>query len=100
MVGLKILGVLSFISTTGVAILAQVPKIPDRFETWPATAILGLITLASLSVACFVVKKSFESRDKLVDAMIQIAEAQAGETAALNELNKRLNVRPCLIKAE
>lgn len=90
MIGLvKIAGGMSMLSTMGIVFLAQVHTTPDNFESWPATAILGFIALASLSVIWFVVKNLFKAIDTL-----------SGVKDQGQELCARMNVRPCLLKRD
>jgi len=85
MTGIKIATFIGITSTLG--IIAQVtPTVPEDLKSWPATAILGLITLASLSIVFFVLKKLFA------------AIATLDKTASgIQELNARMNRRPCIM---
>ena len=79
MTGIKIAAFIGLSSTMGIVVM------PDDLNTWPATAILGLITMASLSIVFFVMKKLFEA----ISTLNRTADG-------IQELNAKLNTRPCL----
>ena len=106
MTGIKIIGATALLSGTG-TVLAQTPMIPKNFEAWPLTAILGFITILAISAMMFMVKKVFEAQDKQLLAqaehdkvLMALAVELSKNTAASNEMNKRLNQRKCLAKNE
>jgi hypothetical protein len=70
--------------------LAQVlPSVPDGYEDWRASAIFGFITLIALVLNYFIVCRLFS-------AIATLDKVAAGN----QELNARLNKRPCLIKRD
>lgn len=102
---LRAANAISLISASGI-VIGQIPSIPDDLSSWPVQAILGLVTISSLVVTCFVVKKMSETDAKKVDAIEHQAKALndlSVQLAVQNqlqlEMNARLNVRPCLMKA-
>jgi len=96
MTGAKATGLVSFFSGSGTA-LAQIPAVPEDFGSWSVSAILGMITICSLGVTAYLIKKVFEAQSKHEEALARSA-AQMGEAStAMRELNSRLDVRPCLV---
>lgn len=77
---------------SGIGLVAQqMPGVPDDFKTWPVTAMLALIALASLALAFFTIRGLF----KLQAEHVKVAMTQAQNAAILNdqiaETNTRLN---------
>ena len=65
-------------------VIAQVPGVPEDLKTWPVTAMLTLITLASLSLVGFMVRG-------MLKTLGGVAQQQGAAVQAQNETNKRLD---------
>jgi len=95
MIGLKIAGTTAILSSGGV--IAQMLEVPEDFGSWSVTAILGFITLCAIGAMTYMVKKIFESQAEHDKVMMTVAKELSNSASAMNELNARLNKRPCLI---
>lgn len=84
-------------------LLAQVAPLLDageRMNSWPVTTILAVLVLASLGLVTFVLRNTFKNDSKVAQAIQAQAVAQTKVAAAMNELNARLNTRPCMAKED
>lgn len=80
--------------TAGFGVLAQtvpLPGIPDDFKTWPVTAIIGFLGLASLALAAYAVKCMMQSTKEATRTAIAQAENMAAVSAKLTETNAKIN---------
>ena len=87
----------------GLLALGQVVPVPEDLKTWPATAVLGLITMAALTLVFFCVKSLFKAAQEHNAAQIALAHTQGEFTEVLRETNQtlgelcsKLGRRPCL----
>lgn len=85
--------------------LAQVPglPLPDGFQSWPVTAILGLITLSSLAALVFVFRNTYKTMHESSVVLAKLAAEQDTANAMtartndlLQEMVANLKARPCL----
>lgn len=109
---IRILEVGATVSGIGV-VLSQVPGVPgvpENFQTWPATAIMGLLMLAMLSAMVFVFRSTYKAMQESAKALGQMAETQSEANRRSDELASKqtetnnllrdtvteLRVRPCM----
>jgi len=81
-------------AVSGLALLAQaaeLPGLPDGFESWPVTAMLAAIALASMFLCWKVFAANIAQASKAADAAMKQAEALAAMTMATGETNRRLD---------
>jgi len=95
-------------------IISQIPAIPlpDGFQDWPAQAIMGFVTVASLAVMCFVFKAHLKNASEAAKsvsesavALNRVATAQQESCVMQETTNKlltetvtKLDMRPCMAK--
>jgi cyanate permease len=80
-------------SVAGLVAQITAPSLPDDFQTWPVTAMLAFLLLASLSVICwlsYLREKSTISGSKAVEetarAIQAMSDNQGTGTTAIKEL--------------
>jgi hypothetical protein len=82
-----VVGILAMVTGSASAsmlVLAQnIPSIPEDFKSWPITAILGLITLASLGLVFYLMCRVFST-------IVAASEKAGGLQAAANLTNDKL----------
>jgi len=88
----------SVISTAGLVAQATLP-IPQDLNTWPVTAILGLISLVSLGIVAYQIRGTI----KTAEALTKVAEKQMAQENDTKELAAQvrnlviaLSGRPCI----
>jgi hypothetical protein len=98
------------VSGVGVVCAQVMPRVPEDFQTWPATAIMGMLMLAMLWAMVFVFRQTYQAMRDSAAALGKMAESQGeanrradeqagkqGETnKMLGEMVTELRVRPCL----
>ena len=76
---------------TGSVMAAQeLPLIPDDFKSWPVTAILGVVCIFCLALVFYIIRKNFESQNKVAEALITSAHS-------MDNLAAKMEKRKCLI---
>ena len=81
-------------AASGVALFAQaaqMPGLPDGFQSWPVTAMLAFIALASMYLCWKVFSANIAQASKAADSAMKQAEGLATMAATLHETNNRLN---------
>lgn len=86
---LRVVDAVTTVSGLGLA-LAQVPGIPEDFATWPTTAILGLITLASLSAGVIERRMAARALTGLATSVTRLATEQGVSNRRMDEVASKL----------
>ena len=108
-VSVKTLATVCMASGAGTVFAEAIP-LPEGWENWPATAILGFITLAALGLLWFKLKQDAASQLAITNAQMSVATAIAELTAAtrqshqlqetsnttMNNLSTAMMTRPCI----
>ena len=80
--------------SSGAGILAQatnLPILPEGFQSWPVTAMLAFIALASMYLCWKVFSANIAQASKAADAAMKQAEGLVTISITLHETNNRLN---------
>lgn len=100
MTGIKAAAVISLLSTTTIVADMIPGALPSGFERWPVQAILGVITLTSLALVFFTVRRLFTDLTEHATALAKMYAAQHETNQRLTELCAKLSQRPCIIPRE
>jgi len=83
--------VVGFLSGSAVVAVNSLP-VPDDLKSWPVQAILGLVAVTAIGVACVTMRQGFKQADrslavieKQAEATGQMHEAQRAATEAQRE---------------
>jgi uncharacterized membrane protein len=88
MVTARVAGFIAFISGSVMA-AQELPLIPDDFKSWPVTAILGVVCIFCLALVFYIIRKNFESQNKVAEALLASAHS-------MDSLTNKMEKRPCL----
>lgn len=72
-------------------IVSQIPGIPADLKSWPVTAMLTLVTLASLALAGFMVRGVFKTQTQAAEAQTRAAVTQGRAVEVQSDMNRRLD---------
>ena len=112
MTGIKIAAVVAFLGGTG--LVAEVlPLVPDGWQSWPATAILGFITVFALSALVWMAKGMGKALLQTANTLGKLGQQEEERGRRLDELagkigetntqllglNANLKARPCIMDA-
>jgi len=88
-------------------VMADVIPLPDGFANWPATVILGFITLVTLGLLYYKTKQECADKAKEIEAIVQHAAAMARQNELMAQTNTGLHdltlaiiERPCLLEGK
>lgn len=88
---IKVVGIASIISGT-LTVLSQIPmpQVPDDFQSWPATAILGFVTMLLIVANSYLANKSANVNMKSAESLGRVAQAQTETNNRLDELAEKI----------
>ena len=77
--------------TSGMAVLAQaLPGVPDDFKSWPITAIIGFLALASLALAAYAMRCMMNAATQANATAVQQAATLSTVSQQLSETNDKI----------
>lgn len=81
------LSAMSLMSFSGAGlVVAQLPSVPDNWASWPATAILGFITLTSFVLLFYVIKQVFQRMGDATETLTGVKDEMSAGNQAIREL--------------
>ena len=90
--------------TGSATVLAQAIPLPDGWSNWPATAIMGFVTLAALGLLALKLKQDTAQQSKNADAItalsVSIQASTDAQRAAADQTElvaQAMMQRPCLV---
>ena len=101
------------LGASGLGIMAQlVPAVPDDLKSWPATAIIGLVALASMAILAYTIRVNANSAVAIASSLATMTQQEGERGKRMDELcqklgetnerllktNTNLEARPCIME--
>jgi hypothetical protein len=81
----------------GCGLLAQtIPGVPEDLKTWPVSALMALVSLSSLALLFYFLRRAFDAVGRMTEVMSHASIAQERAADCVREISVAIRAKPCL----